>query len=44
VLPLPPRDEGDDWEPDAEFQADAAASQLSIARSTGRGKRVAGRA
>jgi uncharacterized phage-associated protein len=41
VLPLPPRDEGDDWEPDAEFLADSAASQLSIARSTGRRMRAA---
>lgn len=43
VLPLPPREDGDDWEPDAEFLAESAASQLSIARSTGRGMRVAAR-
>lgn len=43
VFPLPPRADGDDWEPDAEFLADSAASQLSIARSTGRGMRVAAR-
>jgi hypothetical protein len=38
VLPLPPREEGDDWEPDAEFLADSVASQLSIARSTRRAR------
>jgi uncharacterized phage-associated protein len=36
VLPLPPRPDGDDWEPDTEFLADAAASQRVIGRATGR--------
>ncbi|HEV7589462.1 MAG TPA: type II toxin-antitoxin system antitoxin SocA domain-containing protein [Longimicrobium sp.] len=44
VLPLPPRPDGDTWEPDAEFLADAAASQRVIGRTTGRDLRVAVRA
>lgn len=38
VFPLPPRSPGDDWEPDADFLADAAASQRAIGRATGRGR------
>jgi len=41
VLPLPPRPGGDDWEPDAEFLADAASSQQVIGRTTGRGMQLA---
>jgi uncharacterized phage-associated protein len=41
VLPLPPRPVGDDWEPNMEFVADAAASQRAIGRTTGRAMRVA---
>lgn len=43
VRPLLPRPEGDDWEPDTEFLADAAASQISIGRGTGRGRLEAAR-
>jgi len=32
VLPLPPRPDGDDWEPDAEFVAEANASARAIGR------------
>jgi uncharacterized phage-associated protein len=38
IFPLPPRFDGDEWEPDAEFLADAAASQHVIGRTTGRGR------
>jgi uncharacterized phage-associated protein len=38
VLPLPPRPDGDEWQPHSEFLADAAASQHVIGRATGRGR------